>query len=220
MSGNQSRSHRLCSQPLKNKITKNKVITTRDLCPFEPTRMLTKFHHSYSQPSSSSSSPPRPCRIKNTLHSAARVCAVGWICNPKKGKKTLFKPKRKADHTAGTATKCQIRYENEQLCVGVTATIKIFQEAMPPPLQWGGITYRRLFLGIIPANENSQLPRVRAETKHDFTFSKNGCCGRARTAEPGNAGRRALGGGDGQKTHWLSQRTNSDCTGRHLYVYS
>lgn len=134
MSGNQSRSHRLCSQPLKNKITKNKVITTRDLCPFEPTRMLTKFHHSYSQPSSSSS-PPRPCRINNTLHSAATCVQWAGYETQKKGKKTLFKPKRKADHTAGTATKCQIRYENEQLCVGVTATIKMFQEAMPPPLQ-------------------------------------------------------------------------------------
>lgn len=142
---------------------------------------------------------------------------VQWAgyATQKKGKKTLFKPRRKADHTAGTATKCQIRYENEQLCVGVTATIKMFQEALPPPLQWGGITYRRLFLGIIPANENSQLPRVRAETKHDFTFSKNGCCGRARTAEPGNTRRRASGGGDGPEDtlaftkdkQWLHRKT-------------
>lgn len=95
MSGNQSSSHRLCSQPLKNKITKNKVITTRDLCPFEPTRMLTKFHHSYSQPSSSSS-PPRPCRIKNTLHSAATCVCSGLDMQPKKGKENLVQAKEES----------------------------------------------------------------------------------------------------------------------------
>lgn len=219
MSGNQSRSHRLCSQPLKNKITKNKVITTRDLCPFEPTRMLTKFHHSYSQPSSSSS-PPRPCRINNTLHSAA-TC-VQWAgyetqkrerkpCSSQRGKQITRLEQQPNVKSDMRMSNCVLESQPQSKCFRRRCPHRYNEEAS----RTGGF-----FLGIIPANENSQLPRVRAETKHDFTFSKNGCCGRARTAEPGNAGRRALGGGDGQKTHWRSQRTNSDCTGRHLYVYS
>lgn len=141
MSGNQSRSHRLCSQPLKNKITKNKVITTRDLCPFEPTRMLTKFHHSYSQPSSSSS-PPRPCRINNTLHSAA-TC-VQWAgcetqkrerkpCSSQRGKQITRleqQPNVKSDMRMSNCVlesqpqskcfrrRCPHRYNEEASCTG------------------------------------------------------------------------------------------------------
>lgn len=41
---------------------------------------------------------------------------------------------------------------------GVSGTIRTLQEALPLSLQWWDITYRELFLGVIPPNENSQLP--------------------------------------------------------------
>lgn len=44
---------------------------------------------------------------------------------------------------------------------GVSGAIKMLQEALPLSLQWWGITYWKLFLGVLPPNENSPLPPPR-----------------------------------------------------------
>lgn len=203
MSGNQSRSHRLCSQPLKNKITKNKVITTRDLCPFEPTRMLTKFHHSYSQPSSSSS-PPRPCRINNTLHSAA-TC-VQWAgyetqkrerkpCSSQRGKQITRLEQQPNVKSDMRMSNCVLESQPQSKCFRRRCPHRYNEEAS----RTGGffwVSYQQMktanFLESV-RRQNMTLPSLKMV---------------------------AAGGHVQQKTHWRSQRTNSDCTGRHLYVYS